>query len=100
MTNAIFQIIFAIAFIFLACFITYKVTAYLAFKIIDLIFESKRFRRATCIVLALLFAAVGAMQLSDFLDKTPRPLARFFPLSFFCAALFLVLLVLDIRRKN
>lgn len=91
------QLIFAIAFIALACVFTYKATLPLCLKIIDLCFVSFYFRMGICIFLALAFFAVGILQLRDFF-KEPNPgLALFFPLSFLVTGIFLFL---GLRKPN
>lgn len=91
MSAILLQLLFAIGFISLLCFVTYKITLYLSFKIIDLCYASSLFRRAMCAFLALIFLVVGGLQLHDFIQKSMIALSQFFPLSFLVAGIFLML---------
>lgn len=83
------QLIFAFAFVALACFVMYKVSMPICLKVIDLCFDSRVFRTGIYIFLALAFCALGIMQLIDFTKGIEPGLSRFFPGSFLCSGLFL-----------
>lgn len=85
------QLIFALAFLALACILTYKITLPLGLKIIDLCFDSEHFRIGVSILLAMVFCAIGVLQLKDFLEEPDSDLSRFFLLSFFVSGIFLFL---------
>lgn len=91
MISGFLQLIFALAFLALACIFTYKITLPLCLKIIELCIDSPRFRMGISIFLALAFCAVGILQLKDFLEEPDLGLAIFFPLSFFVMGIFLFL---------
>ncbi|KTC74849.1 hypothetical protein Lbir_0639 [Legionella birminghamensis] len=91
MLTVFLQTLFAIGFISLLCFVTYKITLFLCFNIIDLCFASSLFRRGMCLFLALFFCVVGGLQLHDFIQESKPDLSRFFPLSFFVSGIFLIL---------
>jgi hypothetical protein len=95
--NAFLQLILAITFVVLACFLTYKITLPICLKIIDLCFESKVFRIGICIFLAGLFCAVGIVQLKDFANETGHGLHSFFPLSFSSSGIFLFLIFWSLK---
>ncbi len=92
MIAGVLQLILAIAFVALACFITYKVALSICLKIIDLGFESTTFRLGICIFLALAFCAIGILMLKDFIEETEPGLSRFFPLFFLASGIFLFLI--------
>ena len=92
MMSGLLQLILAIAFVALVCFFTYRVMLPICLKIFDLCSESTAFRRGTCILLALIFCAVGILQLIDFLEETDPGLAWFFPLSFLSSGIFIFLI--------
>lgn len=92
MISGLLQLIVAIAFIVLVCFVTYKLTLPICLKIIDLCFESTNFRLGICTFLALAFCAVGILQLQDFIEEIEHGLTWFFPLSFLSSGIFLFLI--------
>ncbi len=92
MLTGLLQLIFAIPFVALVCFVTYKVTLPICLKIIDFGFESAHFRTGICIFLALAFCAVGILQLRHFIEEVEHGLSWFFPLSFLSSGFFLFLI--------
>lgn len=92
MIAGLLQLILAIAFVALACFIIYKVTLPIILKIIDLGFESTIFRLGICIFLALAFCAFGILLLKDFIEETEHGMSWFFPLYFLTSGFFLFLI--------
>jgi len=91
MSTVLLQLLFAIGFIGLLCFVTYKITLYLGLKIIDLCFASSLFRKGLSAFLALIFGVTGGWQLHDFIQEPKPDLSRFFPLSFFVSGVFVIL---------
>ena len=89
--SIILQLILAIAFIALVCFLLYKTVLPLCLKIIDLSLKSSVFRKSSSLLLALAFGAVGILQLIDFLHGIERSMTMFFPLSFLASAIFIYL---------
>lgn len=85
------QLFLGIAFLVLVCFIAYKIILPICLKIIDLCFESNIFRFGVCIFLALVFCAIGILQLKDFIQETEPEMSKFFPLSFLASGIFLIL---------
>jgi hypothetical protein len=86
------QLLFALAFIAFVCFVTYKITLPICLKIIDLCFESPRFRLGVLIFFAVAFAVLGIWQLKDFLEGVLPNLSRFFPLYFLISVIFVYLI--------
>ncbi len=93
------QLILAIAFVGLVSFFTYKVTLLTCLKSIELCFESTIFRRGICILLALIFCAVGILQLRDFVKESEQGLSRLFPLSFLSSGIFLFLIFWKLKES-
>ena len=91
LAGSLFQLFFAIAFVVIVCFISYKMTISLALKVFDLILESSRFRMGICFFLAVIFFAVGVVQLNDFMEGLGLSLSQFFPLSFLITGIFVFL---------
>ena len=89
--SSILQLVLAIGFVALTCFLFYKIILPINLKIIDLCMESDIFRIGICITLALAFYASGIVQLKDFNESAERNLSRFFPLSFLSSLIFLFL---------
>ena len=98
MVAGLLQLILAIAFVALVCFITYKATLPILLKIIDLSFESVIFRLGTWIFLALAFCATGIMMLKDFIGETEYGLSWLFPFYFLISGFF-VFLIFWKRKK-
>jgi hypothetical protein len=92
MIISLLQLILAIAFVVLVCFFTYKATLPIGLKIIDFCIESNIFRTGICILLALVFCAVGILQLIDFVVEVEPGISWFFPLSFLSSGIFLFLI--------
>jgi hypothetical protein len=85
------QLFLALIFVALVCVITYKITLPLIIKIVNLSIESTRFRMGLSFLLAAMFFAIGALQLSDFIEESNPGLSRFFPLSFLITGIWLFL---------
>lgn len=85
----IFQLILAIVFIALVCFLTYKAVLPVCLKIIDLSIEFPVFRKSLCLFLALAFGIVGILQLIDFSHEAKESIP--FLLSFLSSAIFFYL---------
>ncbi len=98
--NPLLQLLCACIFLVLVCTITYKMTLPVGLKIIELCLESSRFRAGVSFFLALIFGAVGILQLIDFMEETGPDLSRFFPLSFLITAIFLFLGLLSVAKKK
>ena len=98
--HQLFQLIFAVAFIVLMCWICYKITLPLILKIITLSFDSPRFRRGTCVFLGVSFFCVGVMSLSDFVKGTGPSLSVFFPLFFLTTGIFLFLFLKGLNAND
>lgn len=92
MISGLLQLILALAFVALACLLTYKITVPICLKIFDLGLRSTIFRKGICITLALFFGAVGILMLKDFIEETEHGLTRYFPLLFLTSGFFLFLL--------
>jgi len=86
--SIILQLILAVVFIALVCFLTYKAVLPVCLKIIDLSIESPVFRKSLCLLLALAFGVAGTLQLIDFSHETGPDKSKFFPLSFLSSAIF------------
>ena len=100
MAGKILLIIIALAYILLMCFITYKVTVKLSMKLIDLCFDSPRFRSVSMITFMIIFFLVGLFQLHDFLTENNTGLAQFFPLSFIALGLAMFLFLRNQTRSR
>ena len=91
LASRLLQLFFALAFVSVTCFATYKITLPLLIKIVDLSIKSARFRMGISFFLAVMFCAIGALQLSDYIEDMGLSLSRFFPLSFLIAGIFVFL---------
>ncbi len=91
MISSFLKISLIIAYVALACYLTYKITITLMDKVIDLCFDSPKFRIGLCLILSLAFCALGLLQLTDYLKGTGPSLALFFPLSFSLSGILLFL---------
>lgn len=89
--SILLNLVTAVVFIALVCFLTYKTVLPVCLKIIDQSIKSPVFRKCLCILLALAFGVVGTFQLIDFFHETLQSMSKFFPLSFLSSAIFLYL---------
>jgi len=65
MISSFFNISLIVAYVALACYLTYKIAITLMDKVIDLCFDSPKFRIGLSLILSLAFLALGLLQLID-----------------------------------
>ena len=83
------QFLLALTSIVIVGLLTYKITLFLGYKIIDVYSQPCWARKIISLLIGLFFGMMGAIQLEDFMLEDHLSLSAAFPLTFLVAGFFL-----------